>query len=69
MAARPAVKPRRIGPRRRAYDWSVAAGFAEEVARQNGLDPTSVETPAVARQVLSLLRQLTELGAQVEQTF
>ncbi|WP_273249513.1 tyrosine-type recombinase/integrase [Sediminimonas qiaohouensis] len=52
-----------------ARDWSVASAFAGEIARQNGLDPEAVEAPAVARQVLSLMRRLNELGARVEREF
>lgn len=59
----------RIRDAQRTRDWSVASGFAGDIARQNGLDLDAVETPAVARQVLSLLRQLYELSARVEQDF
>ena len=53
----------------RTRDWSVASAFAGEIARQNGLDSAAVEAPAVARQVLSLLRRLNDLGARVERDF
>ncbi|WP_417256527.1 site-specific integrase [Celeribacter halophilus] len=59
----------RIQDAQRTRDWSVATEFAEEVARQNGLDNTAIEAPAVARQVLSLLRRLNELSVQVERDF
>ncbi|MBU2961180.1 hypothetical protein KO516_10215 [Citreicella sp. C3M06] len=53
----------------RTRDWSVASTFAGEIARQNGLDPAALEAPAVARQVLSLLRRLNDLRARVERDF
>lgn len=53
----------------RTRNWSVASTFAGEIARQNGLDPKAVEAPAVARQVLSLLRRLNDLSARVERDF
>ncbi len=53
----------------RARDWSVASAFAGDIARQNGLDPETVEAPAVARQILSLLRRLNDLSARVERDF
>ncbi|WP_370311065.1 hypothetical protein, partial [Sagittula sp.] len=53
----------------RTRDWSVASTFAGEIARQNGLDPAALEAPAVARQVLSLLRRLNDLHARVERDF
>lgn len=45
----------------RTRDWSVASTFAREIATQNGLDAEVVGAPAVARQVLSLLRRLGHL--------
>lgn len=59
----------RIRDAQRARDWSVASTFAGEIARQNGLGPEAVESPAVARQVLSLLRRLNDLSARVERDF
>jgi len=59
----------RIRDAQRARDWSAASGFAEDIARQNGLDPAAVEAPAVARQVLSLLRRLNDLSSRVERDF
>ncbi|MWD27228.1 tyrosine-type recombinase/integrase [Aquicoccus sp. SCR17] len=59
----------RIRDAQRARDWSVASTFAGEIARQNGLGPEAVEAPAVARQVLSLLRRLNDLRARVERDF
>ncbi|TNF22417.1 MAG: hypothetical protein EP318_03755 [Rhodobacteraceae bacterium] len=50
-------------------DWSVASAFAGEIARKNGLESASVCSPAVARQVLSLLRRLNDLCARVERNF
>ena len=59
----------RIRDAQRTRDWSVASRFAGEIARQNGLDAEAVEAPAVARQVLFLMRRLNELNARVEQDF
>ncbi len=59
----------RIRDAQRTRDWSVASRFAGELARQNGLDAEAVEAPAVARQVLFLMRRLNELNARVEQDF
>ncbi len=59
----------RIRDAQRTRDWKVASDFAGSIAQQNGLDPDSVETPALARQVLSLLRRLNELSARVERDF
>ncbi|MEO9629684.1 MAG: DUF6538 domain-containing protein [Sulfitobacter sp.] len=56
----------RIRDAQRTRDWKVASGFAGSIAQKNGLDPNTVETPAVARQVLALLRRLNELSARVE---
>ncbi|QPZ92048.1 tyrosine-type recombinase/integrase [Thioclava electrotropha] len=53
----------------RTRDWSVASTFAGEIARQNNLDQEALEAPAVARQVLSLLRRLNDLRARVERDF
>ncbi|MGR3495646.1 hypothetical protein [Citreimonas sp.] len=53
----------------RARDWSAASAFAGEIARQNGLDVEALEAPAVARQVLFLMRRLNELNACVERDF
>nr|WP_166434047.1 tyrosine-type recombinase/integrase [Roseovarius spongiae] len=59
----------RIRDAQRARDWSVAPAIAGDIARQNGLALEAVEAPAVARQVLSLLRRLNELSARVERDF
>ena len=59
----------RIRYAQRTRDWSVSSKFAGETARQNGLDAEAVEAPAVARQVLFLMRRLNELNARVEQDF
>jgi len=59
----------RIRDAQRTRDWSVASAFAGEIARQNGLDTDAIEAPAVARQVLFLMRRLNELNARVERDF
>lgn len=59
----------RIRDAQRARDWSAATTFAGEIARQNGLEPEAIAAPAVARQVLFLLRRLNELSARVERDF
>ncbi|KRS18951.1 tyrosine-type recombinase/integrase [Roseovarius indicus] len=59
----------RIRDAQRTRDWSVAAAFAGEIARQNGLGTDAIEAPAVARQVLFLMRRLNELNACVERDF
>jgi len=53
----------------RARDWSVAWSFAGEIASQNGMDPNDVAAPAVARQILALMRQLNDLSLRVEKDF
>lgn len=64
-----ASETNRIRGAQRARNWSVASAFAGEISRQHGLDPESVETPAVARQVLFLMRRLNDLSARVETEF
>ena len=59
----------RIRAAQKARDWSVALPFAGEIARKNGMDPDDVAAPAVARQVLALIRQLNDLSLSVEQNF
>ena len=53
----------------RVKDWSVASTFAGEIARQNGMEPGDVAAPAVARQILALMRQLSDLSLRVEKDF
>ncbi|WP_168199133.1 tyrosine-type recombinase/integrase [Pseudorhodobacter turbinis] len=59
----------RVRAAQKARDWSVALPFAGEIARKNGMDPDDVAAPAVARQVLALIRQLNDLSLSVEQSF
>ena len=59
----------RILTAQKARNWSVASSFAGEIARQNGMNSDDVAAPAVARQVLALMRQLNELSLRVEQNF
>ncbi|MEX1234779.1 MAG: DUF6538 domain-containing protein [Roseovarius sp.] len=56
----------RIQQAQRARDWTLATDFGHEVARQNGMTASDLETPAVARQVLALMRQINELSLRVE---
>ncbi|MCB1312929.1 MAG: hypothetical protein KDK29_14120 [Sedimentitalea sp.] len=60
---------RRIQEAQRARDWTVATGLAGDVAKRNGIAVSEVEAPAVARQVLAVMRQLNELSARVERDF
>jgi len=59
----------RIRAAQKARDWSVAMPFAGEIARKNGMDLNDLAAPAVARQVLALIRQLNDLSLSVEQNF
>ncbi|MBB91472.1 MAG: hypothetical protein CMF68_10865 [Magnetovibrio sp.] len=59
----------RIRAAQKARDWSVAMPFAGEIARKNGMDLDDLAAPAVARQVLALIRQLNDLSLSVEQNF
>lgn len=72
-ASDPEVHLRQIGAEgaqsreaQRARDWSVASTFAGEIARQNGMEPGDIAAPAVARQILALIRQLNDLSLRVE---
>ncbi|HEY9039240.1 MAG TPA: hypothetical protein VIN05_09910 [Roseovarius sp.] len=53
----------------RARDWSVASAFIGEIARQNGMEAGDVAAPAVARQILALMRQQSDLCLRVERDF
>jgi len=59
----------RIHAAQRARDWTFATNFAGEIAFQNGMKAEDLATPAVARQVLFLMRQLNVLNARVERNF
>lgn len=59
----------RIREAQKARDWSLASSLAGDIAQENGLRPDDLAAPAVARQVLALLRQINELSTQVDRDY
>lgn len=53
----------------RDRNWELSAQLAASVAPQNGLSSEDITQPAVARQVLAVMRQLLELEDRVESHF
>ena len=53
----------------RDRNWELSARLAASVAPQNGLSSEDITQPAVARQVLAVMRQLLELEDRVESHF
>ena len=53
----------------RNRDWALSAQLAASVAPQNGLSAEDIMQPAVARQVLAVMRQLLEIEDRVEADF
>jgi len=53
----------------RDRNWELSAQLAASVAPQNGLSSEDIAQPAVARQVLAVMRQLLELEDHVESHF